>query len=486
MNELPPIAKSSQPRRKPLRPLGTDREFLAPDLEILETPPSPVRMRLLLVICAFVVAALAWAWVGRLDIVAVAEGKVEPSGKVKVIQPLQTGKVLSILVHNGDRVTAGQTLVELDSTAAQSQVSDLASQIDTLRGEIARRQWVSSSLAGDTPLPNASASVSWPRDVSPATAAREQGMLEGDLNALRAQLSSLDTQIEQKSTHVASLDATIAAQQKLNGALDTLAGMRQTLVDKDAGTKADWLNAFGQLQAQEVALTNDQAARADDLAAIAVLKGEQQKVRSAFFADNLQKLDAAQTQLASLAQHLRQAQSVLSDFTLKSPVDGIVEASSLTTIGQVVSIGEAIMRVVPVDRAVEVEAYITNEDIGFVHLQQRAEVKIAAFPYTRYGAIEGTVIAIGRDAISGADAARSIAGNETNPGPGDAAAGATQSLVFPIRVALDVPYIIADGKEESLTPGMHVSAEINTGSRRILDYLLSPMVEVTSTALHER
>ena len=118
----------------------SDREFLAPALEILETPPSPVHVAFLWIICAFVVAALGWAYFGRVDIVAAAQGKFQPRGQVKVVEPLETGKVEAISVSNGSLVQAGDVLVELDRSAALADVEGARAELASARAEILRRK----------------------------------------------------------------------------------------------------------------------------------------------------------------------------------------------------------------------------------------------------------------------------------------------------------------------------------------------------------
>ena len=118
----------------------SDREFLAPALEILETPPSPVHVAFLWIICAFVVAALAWAYFGRVDIVAAAQGKFQPMGQVKVVEPLETGKVEAINVSNGSLVQAGDVLVELDRSAALADAEGARAELASARAEILRRE----------------------------------------------------------------------------------------------------------------------------------------------------------------------------------------------------------------------------------------------------------------------------------------------------------------------------------------------------------
>jgi hemolysin D len=459
-------------------------------LEILETPPSPVRMALILMVCAFVTTALTWAYVGHVDVIATAQGKIEPTGKVKIVQPLQTGKVAQILARNGERVMAGQRIIELDATEAKSQLDALVQQLAGLRAEAARRKVAVAlvselkDIATDIPVPT----IAWSEATSDVIRAREQGVLQKDLMQLQAELGSIESQIAQKTIDARSIAATISAQESLNQTLRDLATMQETLVSRQAASKAQWLAALQMLKTQEVTLTTDLSQQADYLADIDVLRGEEAKVRGVFQADYMQKVADAERQADDLEHKVLQAQSQLDQMTLRSPIDGIVQASSVTTVGQVVTTGQELMRIVPAASTIDVEAYLPNEDVGFVHLGQQADVKVTAFPFTRYGTIPARVIGIGKDAISAADARQAIAdpSHAATSTSGNGIPDNTDSLVFPIMVQLDASSIKVDGAMVDLSAGMGVTVEINTGSRRILEYLFSPIVEVTATAMHER
>lgn len=486
MNAITPH-RPVPPKKRPQR---SDQEFLAPALEILETPASPVRLWLILIICAFVAAALIWTYVGHVDIIATAQGKIEPTGKVKVLQPLQTGKVAEILAQNGDHVTAGQVIVELDATDAKSQLNDLTQQLAALRGEVLRRRTAVDLVSA---LKNGAADFSvpmidWTDDIPEVIRSRERGVLQKDLAQLDAQLASTDSQIAQKNIDAKSIAATIVAQESLDDTLRDRAAMRETLVSKEAGSKADWLDSLELLKTQQVTLTTDMSQQADDLADIEVLQREEAKTRGSFLSDYMQKLADAEKRADGIEQKVQQARSQLSQMTLRSPIDGVVQASSVTTVGQVVTTGQELMRIVPAASAIDVEAYLPNEDVGFVHLGQVAAVKVAAFPFTQYGTVTAKVIRIGRDAIPAADAQQALADPSRPPSANSTAgtADATNSLVFPITVQLDATSISVDGAAIDLTPGMGVTVEVNTGSRRILEYLFSPMVEVTQSAMRER
>ncbi len=174
---------------------------------------------------------------------------------------------------------------------------------------------------------------------------------------------------------------------------------------------------------------------------------------------------------------------------LKAPISGTVQQLAVTTLGQVVTAGQPLMVVVPTDGPIEVEAQVQNKDIGFILPDQEAVVKIDAFPFTRYGSIEGRVVRVSRDAVDdreaggGSDAVSVARGQGLNPVTGTQK---TQNLIFPVTVALSQTVIKADGKDVALTPGMTATVEIRTGRRRVIDYLLSPVRETTSTAGHER
>ena len=174
--------------------------------------------------------------------------------------------------------------------------------------------------------------------------------------------------------------------------------------------------------------------------------------------------------------------------TMRSPVDGVVQSLAVTTIGQVVTTGQELMSIVPSDAPPQIVAYVTNDDIGFVTPGDTAVVKIDSFPFTRYGTIEAKVDEIARDAISTDTANQRL----TDPTKGNSQQGLTPTarpttdLVFEARLTPSARAIEINGREVPLSPGMTVTVEIKTGSRRILEYLFSPLVEVAGKAMRER
>ena len=173
--------------------------------------------------------------------------------------------------------------------------------------------------------------------------------------------------------------------------------------------------------------------------------------------------------------------------TLQSPIEGVVQALSLTTVGQIVSSGEELMRVVPADALLEIECYLPNKDIGFVREGQEAIIKIDSFPFTRYGTITARVTRVARDAIPEPDAAQQEANPTRAARSGTQAGGQrTQNLVFPVTLQPESRTINVDGILVPLGAGMAVTAEIRTGDRRILEYVFSPLTQIASEAMRER
>ena len=248
-----------------IRPPGMnlgDREFLAPALEILETPPSPVHVAFLWIICALVVVALAWSYFGRVDIVASAQGKFQPTGQVKVVEPLETGTVEDILAGNGAFVQAGDVLVELDRSAALADAKGARAELASARAEILRRGTALSAARSrrfDEPP-----AIDWPDEMAPALRARENQVLAADLGQLAANVAAFDAEKAQKIAERDKLEETIATQKNLVATLQERVDMRTKLVDMKAGAKAAVIDATETLQYQ----ITQEAKQEQDLASL--------------------------------------------------------------------------------------------------------------------------------------------------------------------------------------------------------------------------
>jgi hemolysin D len=461
-----------------------DHEFLPAAIEVLETPPSPILMAFLVTICAVTTIALAWSFIGRIDVIAVAQGKIQPTGRVKSVQALETGRVRDVFIVNGAKATEGQTVVALDDTEARTEEAALAGTLASLRAEVIRRTAAIEAVRGNRLTPPR---IQWPDNLPENIVAREEAIVVGDLALLQASIEDIDAQRREKETERERLKLTIASQEELLKIEDKRVQLRTGLESQGLGTKLALFDALETLQSQRSSLANQQGQLMGAVAALDVLDHDKAKTVSTFIADNSQKLGEAQRQVAEIAQKLAKAQAKTLHMTLQAPASGTVQALSITSIGQVVTPGEEVMRIVPDGVGFEIECYMPNKDIGFIAVGQEAVVKIESFPFTRYGTLRAHVTRVGVEAIPEPDAQM----QEGNPAKGvkstlTAGAQRMQNLVFPVTLTLEKTTISADGANIPVVNGMAVSVEVRTGSRRVIDYVLSPLAEVASQAAKER
>ncbi len=464
--------------------MRSDQEFLAPALEVLETPPSPVGTALIVIICLLATTSLAWACVGRIDIIAAAQGKIQPVGRVKVVQPFYPGKVAKLPPPNGTEVHRGDVLLELDSAEAAADAADAEHALASFQAEISRRK---TALVAAKDRETGTPSIPWAPEVGAKLRQREEAILASDVAQLDSSLASLQAQLRQKDSERDHLETTIAEQSSLVDTLQQRVDMRSTLVGQNAGPMAGVIDATETLKTQRTQLAVQRGELASAIAGIEVIATEIDKTRSTFIAEQTEKLGDAERQVEDLEQRLAKSRAILAQTSIRSPIDGVVQASAITTEGQVVTAGEEVLRVVPAGSELELEVYVPNKDIGFIHVGQTAVVKMDAFPFTQYGTISATVTRIATDAIPQADASRREEDAASAPQTSlFAGAERTQNLVFAVTLKLSQKSINADGVEVSLSPGMSATAEIATGTRRIINYVFSPLVETAGAALKER
>jgi hemolysin D len=464
----------------------SDQEFLPAALSILETPPSPARIGLIWALCALAAFALGWTYFSHIDIIAIAQGKVQPTGRVKTIQPLETGRVVAIHVQNGQHVSAGDVLVELDPAETQADETAAENAFYAFKGERQRR--LAALAAVRDGLPQDMAAIDFEPDIPAPIRAREERVLRGDVSQLKVNVQSFDAQIAQKQEEEKRLDQTIRMERRLIDTLQQRVSMRQALAMRNSTPKAAVLDAMESLQLQQTQLATQQGQLAEAHAAQIVLAKERQKAIDAFIAENSQKLGEAERQIDDLEQRATKARVKRDHMTLTAPISGTVLGLSVTTKHQVLTTSEEMMRIVPDDAGLEIECYLENRDIGFVKEGQTAVVKIESFPYTRYGGLEASVTRVAHDAIPEPDA-QAAEGNPVKSTQKQNFFGGgqrVQNLVFPVTLRAHDAAMNVDGVAVPLSPGMAVTVEIKTGKRRILEYLFSPLVETASRAMKER
>ena len=370
--------------------LSREREFLPAALEVTETPPNPLGRLTALSLCMVTLAGLGWAVIGKVDIVAVASGKIISHLRTQVVQPFETASVKAVLVGPGQHVRADDPLIELDKTAALAEreraQNDLAAaQLDEMR--------LAAFLDGKSSAPFAQIVAA-----SPLEQARAQAQLIAQISMQASQLAGL---LQERAQHVADREAQRQTAAKVEQTLPMVAERADI---RRRAAEIGNASVIAQLESQqllvetraELDITKSKIASLD-----AAISGLDQKIT----ATGAEIRNNAMGDLAKARERIRAADEALAKAarraelqTLRAPIDGTVQQLHIASVGAVVTPAQQLLSVVPDDSHIEIEAVLENRDVGFVEVGQPVELKIDAFPFTRYGLLRGKVISIDRDA----------------------------------------------------------------------------------------
>lgn len=431
--------------------LADEAAFLPAALSLQDTPVHPAPRRVALALCALFVIALAWAVFGQVDIVAVAPGKVVVSERTKLIQPLETAVVRAIRVRDGDHVQAGQVLVELDPTQATADRRSVDEQLKAADDEARRTAALLAAVASSKPP-------------APLQDAAANARLLAEWGDVAAKLARLDAEAVRRQAELATVRAGMA---KLQNTLpivqrreaDFLSLVQQGFMSSHAGQ-----DRTRERIETERDLATQQARQVEAEAAVA----ESRQGRAAYLAEAQRELRErhakAVLDLAQLRQQAAKTQQREQLASLSAPVAGTVQQLAIHSPGGVVTPAQSLMVIVPDEAEVTAEVVVQNRDIGFVQPGQEVAVKFETFNFTRYGTVPATVSRMAADAVN------------------DEKLGA----IFPATLKLHKASIDVDGRDIRLSPGMNVTAEIKTGRRRVIDFLLSPIQRTANESVRER
>ncbi len=442
----------------PVQRSAEERAFLPAHLELIESPISPtVRWTMRIIVAVFCVTLL-WASLGKLDIVAVAPGKMVVDSRTKVIQPAETAVVRRILVRDGQKVKAGEPLIELDATTTGAEVIQVGEALIQARLEALRLSALAAAIDSGTPPELAAAG-----DVPAERLQAEQMLAVSQFDALQAKRQSLQATIAQRRAELQTTRDAIGPLAESARISKLRAEDYGRLLEGKYVGRHDYLLREQERIAAEQDLAMQRNRVQEIASALSAAQEELHVLMADFRQQTLDRLREAEQQVAQGTPELAKAGQRDRLMTLRAPVDGTVQQLEVHTVGGVVTPAQELLAVVP-QEALEVEATVLNKDIGFVRPGQPVTVKIESFPYTRYGYLTGTVISVSHDAAQ------------------DEHLG----LVFPARIRLDGATLDVDGVMVDMSAGMMLSAEIKTGKRRVIDYLLSPLRRHTSEGMRER
>lgn len=436
-------------------------EFLPAVLEIQETPPLAMGRYIVWAIMLFVTIAIIWASIGEVDIISVAHGKIIPGGKIKSIQPLETGMIRNIFVREGQQVEQGQPLVELDTTLASAEHLQVKQKQLALKLDRAR---LLSILERINPVDQSMDYFAEIKDATLIQIQLQKSRINNQLDEYQARKEAL---YHERKQHQAEWGAVVQHMQQLDATIPLVTERAESLaelLEKDMVPRVQWL----ELEQERIEQVKKRDILKNKLAglesSIANVKQRLTVIRAEFESQHLTELADVESRIAAFEQEKIKTEKRVTLHTLKAPVSGTIHQLSIHTIGGVVTPAQALMHIVPDEGSIEIEAWLPNKDIGFVSEGQRAEIKVETFPFTKYGMINADIIQVSHDAVS-----------DENLG-----------LVYAMQVDLHKTTMQVGQKIVNLTPGMAVTVEINLGKRRLIEYLLSPLLRYQNESLKER
>lgn len=446
-------------------------DFAPGILGVQDRPPSPLPRMVLRGVLILFLALLLWAIFGRLDIVSVAEGKLVPISYLKIVQPSEAGIVREITIKEGQQVQKDQLLIRMDANISEADSKSIQNELQHKALELRR---IEAELTGKAfSRQNSDAVEMFNRIYAEYQSNRRA--LEDDIASEKAS--------QQKA--YSDLDATREIQHKLE---QTLPSYQAQEAAYDKLVKDGFAGKLMGQEKQRARIENEQDLRAQEFNAksLQATITQSQKRLNQIQSDYHQKLEADRVAIYAEYQRLEQEWAKQSHknslLELKAPQAGIVKDLATHTPGTVVSPGTVLMTLVPNDEALQAEIWLKNEDAGFVHVGQAVKVKLMAYPFQKYGMVDGKVLQVSADAT---DRGKSSSQSNPNDNAQDITNGGSQ-LAYRTIVQLDKQNLQVEQEKLHLTSGMQVAAEIKLADQTVMQYLLSPVTKAFHEAGRER
>lgn len=428
------------------------RDFLPAALEVQETPPSPIGRFILWSIVILLVIAIAWASLSKVDIVAATRGKLVVNELSRPVNSAVTAEIVEVLVKEGEHVEKGQSLIKLNSASLVAQLEENILQQKINRFHIARLELLyehylnrpapltlSDNFQLESPLLAQQISMQLQAEV-------EDDYNEKEVFKLNQQI--ITAQIENYQIQKEMAENLLPIYREQYEALDSLYKKDMTSKDSLLEIQKKYLEAKFTVNSADAKVKEMRANYAQIDAQI-----------KSHVADKIREIEREKIQRLNqndiLSAQQKQLEALIAQYELKAPIAGIVESLVYRDAGAAVEAPQELLKIVPENEKLIAEVWVSNQDIGFLRRNQLAAVKIDTFDFTRYGWIEGKLLNISSDAIDDKDL----------------------GLVYKAVIELNTNHLIIDGQTIKLESGMSVSAEVKTGQRTVLSYLLSPMME---------
>lgn len=441
-------------------------DFVPPLLRLQEEPPNPLGRKVLWTVLILIGCLVLWSFLGRLDIVAVAEGKLIPQTYVKIVQPPEAGIVKEILVREGEAVRAGQVLMKMDAFITEADANTL--QADSWRKRSALQR-IDAELS-DAPFQGDA-------DAPPGLSKEIEAQYRANRAALEAAVA------EERSRLLKARQDLSAAEQVRTKLADTLPHYREQEKAFDKLAKDGFVGPLLASDKRRERIEKEQELKTQEYVIQSARAGvlQSEKTLAQIKSDYRRQLYAERNEVANgldrLAQEITKQAHRRDLLELKAPQDGLVKDLATHTAGTVVQPGTVLLTLVPKNETLHAEVWVSNEDIGFVRNGLPVKLKFAAYPFQKYGMADGRV------GLVSADAADNNLNNQSQNGEKQ---GKSTSLVYKALVTIDSMDLEMDGNRYPLSAGMQTSAEIRLGTRSVAEYLLSPVQKAWHEAGRER
>jgi len=444
----------------------TSSTHIASDfLPLSDATPAPLPRAVLYAGLGLLGTLLVWAYFAPLDIIAVAPGKIIPQGYLQIVQPTESGVIKEILVTEGAQVKAGQILARMDARVSEADSRQLQNELKLKRLQLRR---IDAELGGAPWRRLADDPLELVAQVEAQLNARRQAHA-GALEVERAILIKAEQDLKSAQEVEAKLQKTIPIFVQQEDAYDQL-------------VKDGFAGKLMHLERQRERIEKEQDLRAQQFniaslkATISQVGKRIAQITSSYHQQLQNERIDAEAQYHKLRQDWDKQAHRNALLELRAPQDGIVKDLATHTLGSVVAPGTVVMTLVPDGHGLLAEVWVTHLDAGLVEPGQAAKLKFTAYPFQQYGMLDGRVRHISPDASEAADQK-----NAKNAGIQDQPASSFRALI-----ELPEPFIQAQGKRYRLSPGMQLNAEINLGTRTVLQYLLSPVQKTLHEAGRER
>jgi len=414
---------------------ASEAEFLPAALAIQAAPVSPVGRWVAKILIFLLLVLLVWSYFGKLDIIVNAQGRIIPTGYTKTISSAEIATVRKLNVEEGQSVKVGDVLIELDTRISSSErdKSEVERQSALLQAERAMAL-LDSINSGNFQSMNL----------------KQPHLQTIDYKLLYSSQQHLTDQWREYRSRISRLD------DEINRYSQTLPLATQRATDYKELAKNNDVSQHAWLEKEQALI--------DLLGQLADVKNQKTSLIAETRRSAQDALSEAKRIIASSIQDIEKAKARVDLLTLSAPMDGTVQQLSVHTLGAAVPAAQPLMQIVPSQASLEIEAFIENKDIGFIHVGQDAEIKIDTYEYTKYGTVPATIIHISQDAIS----------------------DEKRGLIYSIKLLLKNTVIDFENKQLKISPGMSGNIDIKIGSRRVIEYVLAPLLQHQRESFNER